>query len=478
MLKCRLKLKDNLFFPGKVEDFVFIIGIFHGMTKPDRDQFCSPMIEELKELLQNGFSFNGRRVYIQIRCFCMDAPARAHFKHTKLCSGYSGCDYCTLAGDWDGRIVYLATDFSKRTDSSFRSMNDPDHHIGISPLLEIPSLDMVHSFPIDYMHQICLGVVKKLISAYIYGHFSCRQSSRTIESISDELVFLEQFTPKIFSRRPRRLCFLNQFKATEFRLFLLYSGIYALRDKLPRHLYEHFLLLSCAVRILCHPQLVLSHSALARAASYFQTFVEKSKVYCGNSFLVFNVHSLLHVTNFAQLYGSLDNFSCFPFENAMYKIKRMIRSGHRPLEQVVNRIKERDQIITQTGEVAPCVPTVPHHDGPLPPECQFVAQFRKCSVFSTFENGRGFQFQSKVFIIFNIVTDDSSSVCFICKQFLLLDEYFTYPCLSSSFGIYKVSKLSRDFVSLSFAYDMMPCFLIPKSDFFVCIPVLDYRREQ
>lgn len=115
----------------------------------------------------------------------MDAPARAHFKNVKMCSGYSGCD-------WDGRVIYLSTD----------------------------------------------GVGKKLLYAYMWGNFSCRQPLRTIEAISDTLVFVEQFTPKMFSRRPRRSSFLHHFKATEIGLFLLYSGIYALKDQLSSWLYS------------------------------------------------------------------------------------------------------------------------------------------------------------------------------------------------------------------------------------------------
>jgi len=52
------------------------------------------------------------------------------------------------------------------------------------------------------------------------------------------------------------------------------------------------------------------------------------------------VHSLLHLVDDASQYGCLDNVSCFPFENALGKIKRMIRKPQSPVAQICCRITE------------------------------------------------------------------------------------------------------------------------------------------
>lgn len=48
---------------------------------------------------------------------------------------------------------------------------------------------------------------------------------------------------------------IEMWKATEFRLFLLYTRPLVLKDVIPTRYYEHFLKLTVATRILCSPKL-------------------------------------------------------------------------------------------------------------------------------------------------------------------------------------------------------------------------------
>lgn len=43
-------------------------------------------------------------------------------------------------------------------------------------------------------------------------------------------------------------------------------------------------------------------------------------------------------------FGKLDNISAFPFENEMQYIKRTLRSKRHPMQQMINRIHERQNI--------------------------------------------------------------------------------------------------------------------------------------
>ncbi|CAJ1071694.1 hypothetical protein IRJ41_004681 [Xyrichtys novacula] len=73
-------------------------------------------------------------------------------------------------------------------------------------------------------------------------------------------------------------------------------------------------------------------------------FVENSAEFYGNTFCVYNIHSLLH------LYEDVENFKCslneisaFPFENHLQSIKRMVRNGQNPIALVTKRIVEKEQ---------------------------------------------------------------------------------------------------------------------------------------
>lgn len=104
-----------------------------------------------------------------LRCIVCDAPAKAMVKRTKPFSAYYGYDRCEQKGFWEKRMTYQEADrFELRTDNSFRAQNQPEHHNGSTPLAELP-IDMIGQFPIYYMHQACLGVMKKLMTIWTRG---------------------------------------------------------------------------------------------------------------------------------------------------------------------------------------------------------------------------------------------------------------------------------------------------------------------
>jgi hypothetical protein len=51
-----------------------------------------------------------------------------------------------------------------RTDESFERQSDAGHHVGISALLRIV-VGCVSQFVLDYMHLVCLGIVRRMVFA-------------------------------------------------------------------------------------------------------------------------------------------------------------------------------------------------------------------------------------------------------------------------------------------------------------------------
>ncbi len=52
------------------------------------------------------------------------------------------------------------------------------------------------------------------------------------------------------------------------------------------------------------------------------------------------MHSIMHICDDVRTYGPLYKFSAFPFENALGCLKRLIRSGKLPLQQICCRLSE------------------------------------------------------------------------------------------------------------------------------------------
>lgn len=155
-----------------------------------------------------------------------DAPARSFIKKIKAHNGYHGCDKCEQPGDRvDGRMTYPLTTFRLRTDESFKERHDEEHHhVGPHPSEEC-AVGMISLFPLEYMHLVCLGVVRKLLLMWMRGPLIFRLPSKIVDRISDRLVEMRPYVPVEFVRRPRSLREVDHWKATEFREFLLGSVV-------------------------------------------------------------------------------------------------------------------------------------------------------------------------------------------------------------------------------------------------------------
>ena len=117
-----------------------------------------------------------------------------------------------------------------RTGETFNQMNDKNHHCGPTPLIKT-EVNLEFDFVLDYMHLVCLGVVRKLVMIWICGPLKSRQSHSVICQVSEHLVQFRQYTPAEFARKPRNLTEVKHRKATEFPMFLLYTGPVVLKRK-------------------------------------------------------------------------------------------------------------------------------------------------------------------------------------------------------------------------------------------------------
>lgn len=115
---------------------------------------------------------------------------------------------------------------------------------------------MIKDIPLDYMHLICLGVMRKLLNLWSgLAKPPSKLSTRQYKELSDALECNSYNAPYEFMRRPRSLSELKRYKATEFRQFLFYTGPVVTRNicKNP-DMYLNFLS-ACSCRSFMQPKM-------------------------------------------------------------------------------------------------------------------------------------------------------------------------------------------------------------------------------
>lgn len=110
-----------------------------------------------------------------------------------------------------------------------------------------------------------------------------------------------------------------------------------LKDVLDPDIYNNFLYLHIGT-VIC---ITDYHRDLVDVAEkLFSKFVDSFIDIYGKKYVSHNIHNLKHIVDDVRRFGALDNFSSFPFENKLGMLKKFIRSGNLPLQQVAKRIME------------------------------------------------------------------------------------------------------------------------------------------
>ena len=295
--------------------------------------FC----DEAEILKLNGIDCNGVLYSVLVWIFVCDAPARAFLKYIKGHQGHHSCERCVVVGEYQGRVVFHDVDADVRTDGSFSALEYEEHQNNRSILIEYGYL-CVTGFVLDYMHLVLLGVVKRSLKFLISGPSQYRLSSFQVKAVSSRLEGAIGKLPSEFVRRPRGLNEFVRYKATEFRTFLLYTGLLALKDIVKQNVYEHCLCLSIAVRILLQARNMKS-DMISYAKSLLKYYVSRAVAIYGRTYTSYDVHNLIHLADVVNHNIDL-NESAFPFENYMQVIKKFVRSCNNPTAQIVKRVHE------------------------------------------------------------------------------------------------------------------------------------------
>lgn len=455
---------------------IFVIGVYHGLTKPnDSNIFFQDFVNEMIDIVNNGFLFNDVLYKVYIHSIICDAPAKSFLLKIKGHTGYFSCTKCTQEGEFlNGRICFPETKNNiLRTDEAFIRYEYDEFHQGQSILLNIPNFKQpITRVCLDYMHLICIGVLKKIIKLWLEGKPNCkfvRLPHAKILSLSSKLLSIKYYITKDFARKPQSIEFIGKWKATELRQFLLYTCPVILKDILHPQVIDHIMTLHVAMRILCSKNLLQKYSDYAQ--ELLQHFIDTFIILYGKQFVSHNVHGLLHIVNDAKLLGTLDEFSAFPFENKLRLLKRQLRKSDRPIQQLHRRyIEESNNMTYVVGPSLLNKYTKKHSEGPVIDTSDVDRQYKKakinniCVHISSPDNY--YMLNNKSIIVISNIVFDKVLKCMtvLGKKYFKYTDIYKTPCNSSIIDCWVVEDLESNLQSWPILEIKYKCLALPISD--------------
>ena len=238
--------------------------------------------------------------------------------------------------------------------------------------------------------------------------------------------------------------------------------------------------------ILCCPHLCRQFNDYAN--ELLHRYVEDVHKIYGVEMLVYNVHNLIHLADDAKLFGCLDNFSAFRFENKLKGIKRMVRKPQFPLAQLDRRVREANRLQTNKVEHSKqFITSKPHDKGPIIGQFvnsdtiirqyQQVKNKEMClSIINRCDNTI-INDRNRPATVRNIV-DVDGVIWIIYEEFKNVSNFFDYPLNSSEMGIFMVHQHTGNLEFMQLDRLKSKCLCLPSQlhrNEFVIFPLLHHE---
>lgn len=262
----------------------------------------------------------------------VDSVCRPLVQNRLQYNGFFGCSWCYHHGmhvkKLGVRYPIEETNYLLRTHESHnrdvKAAKESGKHVngvkGSISLQNIHCIDMVWSFPYEYMHGVLCGVdkylFKRLVVKKLFSKFKLTKEQQRI--INSRIMCIAP--PQEIHRLPR----LDRsiWKASEVKSWLLYYCLPCLQGILSQEALDHYALLVRSIFTLLKEN--ITKNDLLQCQCDLTKFVVKFEMYYGIEGMAFNVHSLLHAVESVMKTGPLWVTSTFPFESNIYNLKKCV----------------------------------------------------------------------------------------------------------------------------------------------------------
>lgn len=301
---------------------------------------------------------NGKKCVLKfvILSCVVDSVCRPIVQNRIQFNGYWGCSWCYQRGlyieDCHGiRYImdqngFLRTDESHRQDVKRADSGQQANGVkGYSLLMDLPHIDMVWSFPFEYMHGLLLGVTHQLWKQWKDGKSIYKIKKKDVEII--EKRFLSITPTHEIHRLPRSGIIQGSAKpkGSELKSWLLSYGLPCLNGILHEEALNHFALLVKSAHTLLKYE--ISEAELDQCEEDLLEFVCFYEYLYGEGSMTFNVHSLQHIVESVRKTGPLCVNSAFPFESYIYNLKTYV-NGPKGMDRQMSR-KHLQSLTFKTG---------------------------------------------------------------------------------------------------------------------------------
>ncbi|KAM4717502.1 uncharacterized protein FYW61_017580 isoform 2-T2 [Anableps anableps] len=351
---------------------VLLHTLWFGKGKPLLQCFFTPFINELHKLSHEGFTWEDEsglelntRVTAKI-CVC-DSVVRSAVQNFQPFSSEFGCGFCYHKGELVQKGRGYTRVYPVQVDGcDLRHMAEteqlaslviengyPQGQMGVkghSPLLLLPSFDIVKGFIPDYMHCVCLGVVPEFVNLWLdplYGRKRFHLPPQSLKDLDKALCAIQP--PDEIRQRPQRLSERMHWEASEWRAFaLLYSPV-ILRKVLPKLYYKHWMLLISSLHIFLSQ--FASQEEISCAELCLVQFVSQVPSLYGLEHCSFNCHLLTHLTDCARNWGLLWANSAFVFQGVHSRLLQMYSRTQSASSHIFKQFVSYDEIIRKGSDV-------------------------------------------------------------------------------------------------------------------------------
>ena len=340
--------------------FLVVGGLWLGTVKPDMNMILKPILSRIKALEKSEKIIKTKdgnkklRAKLILATFDLIAKAMA-MKFTQF-NGKYGCPYCLDKGTYEmKRTIYLPNDLHESRIFSdviawaemAMQLEEPVYGIlGLSTLSDL--IDIILCIPVDYMHAILEGLAKQFMKYWFGSEFSgyVFNIRKFLSEIDKRLLRMKP--PHAFRRSPRSIKCLSFWKAAEFRAWLLYYSIPAMKDFLPQIYLNHWCLLVCAMHILLNTS--VSSNDLQVASDYLVKFYEQSPELYPSIVCTANLHSIIHINQSVKDWGPLWCYSTFGYENLNGFLLRQCHGSGNVLPQICRSLQIRQKLNQMTND--------------------------------------------------------------------------------------------------------------------------------